>query len=113
MIKRLSFLFFTTFLILSCSSRYDKLAQLTDKLVIEVYEGVGGGLFSVPAQHTEDGYYTVAPVGGRIIVKINEAVPGEDYEDLQRRLSKRYKGNKRVNEVYINRGGTVVIDCRH
>ena len=52
-------------------------------------------------------------MGRLIIVKIEEYVPDEKYESLRKSLEKRYKRDSRVNKVYINQGGTVVIDCRN
>ncbi len=62
---------------------------------------------------TSDGKYSVTPMGRLIIVKIEEYASGDEYDALRRILEKHYKGNYRVNKVYINQGGTVVIDCRN
>lgn len=57
--------------------------------------------------------YSVSPMGRLIIVKIDKYVPDSEYEKLRKSLERRYKNDDRVNEVYINRGGTVVVDCRN
>ena len=62
---------------------------------------------------TSDGKYSVTPMGRLIIVKIEEYASGDEYDALRKILEKHYKGNYRVNKVYINQGGTVVIDCRN
>jgi len=48
-----------------------------------------------------------------INVKILKVVEDEEYEDLKEDLKSHYKGDKRVNDVYICQGGTVMIDCRN
>lgn len=62
---------------------------------------------------TKDGKYSVTPVGRLIIVKIEEYVSDDKYESLRKDLERHYKNDHRVNRVYINQGGTVVIDCRN
>lgn len=62
---------------------------------------------------TEDGKYSATPMGRLIIVKIEEYVPDDKYEALRKDLERHYKKDSRVNRVYINQGGTVVIDCRN
>lgn len=57
--------------------------------------------------------YRVSPMGRLIIVKIDKYVPDSEYEKLRKSLERRYKKDKRVNQVYINRSGTVVVDCRN
>lgn len=57
--------------------------------------------------------YRVSPMGRLIIVKIDKYVPDSEYEKLRKSLERRYKNDDRVNEVYINRNGTVVVDCRN
>ena len=52
-------------------------------------------------------------MGRLIIVKIEEYVPDDKYEALRKDLERHYKKDSRVNRVYINQGGTVVIDCRN
>ena len=62
---------------------------------------------------TKDSYYIVTPMGRLIIVKIEGYVTDEKYESLRKDLERHYKKDSRVNQVYVNKGGTVVIDCRN
>ena len=57
--------------------------------------------------------YSVSPMGRLIFVKIDKYVPDTEYEKLRKSLERRYKNDNRVNKVYINRNGTVVVDCRN
>lgn len=61
---------------------------------------------------TSDGVYSVTPFYRLIIVKIEKESTYSKYEDLKSDLSQYYKGNWKVNDVYINQAGTLVIDCR-
>jgi len=60
-----------------------------------------------------EGLYTITPIGRLINVKIEKAVDDKEYEDLKNDLKDHYKGNYRVNDVYICKAGTVMIDCRN
>jgi len=53
------------------------------------------------------------PVGRLINVKIMKAVSDDIYKKLQEDLMNHYKNDKRVNKVYINTVGTIMIDCRN
>jgi hypothetical protein len=53
------------------------------------------------------------PVGRLINVKIMEAVDNEVYKELEEDLKSHYKDDERVNDVYINNAGTIMIDCRN
>ena len=57
--------------------------------------------------------YSVTPVGRLINIKIDGYVPDTEYEDLRTSLEKHYQGDIRVNEVYVTKLGTIVVDCRH
>ena len=61
---------------------------------------------------TSDGQYQVMPVGRLINVKILKVVSDDVYKDLEEDLKRHYKDDKRVNDVYRNNGGTLMIDCR-
>ncbi len=61
----------------------------------------------------DDRVYSVTPVGRLINIKIDGYVPDTEYEDLRTSLEKHYQGDIRVNEVYVTKLGTVVVDCRH
>lgn len=62
---------------------------------------------------TEDYKYSITPIGRLIIVKIEKCATNEEYMSLMKDLERHYKNDRRVNKVYINQGGTVVIDCRN
>ncbi len=50
---------------------------------------------------------------GRLInVRIEDVASDEEYEKLRKALESHYAGDTRVNKVYINRAGTIMIDCR-
>jgi len=53
------------------------------------------------------------PVGRLINVKILKVVSDDIYKDLKEDLKSHYKDDTRVNDVYINNGGTIMIDCRN
>ncbi|PHR18259.1 MAG: hypothetical protein COA38_20130 [Fluviicola sp.] len=53
------------------------------------------------------------PTGRLIIVKYLNADNNNKYEDLKSDLKSHYSDDDQVNDVYINQGGTVVIDCRN
>ncbi len=98
----------------SCS-RYSDLYEQTDYFVEQLsstYQSYGlQGLSE--KRITKDGKYSATPMGRLIIVKIEEYVPDDKYEVLRKDLERHYKKDSRVNRVYINQGGTVVIDCRN
>ena len=60
---------------------------------------------------TSDGKYLVSVLGRMIIVKKKSSV-GESYSKVRDALYSHYKSNSRVNDVFINNGGTITIDCR-
>jgi len=99
----------------SCQSKYKDLFTQTDYFVEQlnsVYESYGmQGLDN--KKYTADGKYGIVPMGRLIIVRIEEYVEDKEYESLRKLLEKHYKNDYRVNQVYINQGGTVVVDCRN
>lgn len=101
-------------LLASCSSR-SNLYERTDYFVDQLsttYQSYGlQGLSE--KRTTKDSKYSVTPMGRLIIVRIEDYVPDKEYESLQKDLERHYKRDHRVNRVYINQGGTVVIDCRN
>lgn len=114
--KKLFFCIITTILISSCNSKQNKeLFEITDYFVnslnttFETY-GMSGMKYQ---KETSDGYYAVTPMGRLINVKIQKGVEDKVYEELRKDLEKHYKKDTRVNEVYINKGGTIMIDCRN
>ena len=115
--KKILFLCFSALcltLFASCSSR-SNLYEHTDYFVDQLtttYQSYGlQGLSK--KRTTKDSRYSVTPMGRLIIVKIEDYVPDKEYEALQKDLERHYKKDYRVNRVYINQGGTVVIDCRN
>jgi hypothetical protein len=114
--KHLTLLFCIAGVILfaSCSA-YSDLYEQTDYFVEQLsstYQSYGlQGLSE--KRMTKDGKYSATPMGRLVIVKIEEYVPDEKYEALRKDLERHYKKDSRVNRVYINQGGTVVIDCRN
>ena len=105
----------TVFLVISCSQSKRELYEITDSFVesldteFESY-GMQGEKYS---KKTTDGKYRVMPFGRLINVKIMEVVEDGTYEDLRDDLTDHYEDDNRVNKVYINNGGTIMIDCRN
>lgn len=112
--KIIYFLFVLT--ISSCSASKDELFQITDSFVdslqttYDSYGMLGGDKFK---KITNDGMYQVIPIGRLINVKILEFVDKGVYEELELDLESHYKNDKRVNNIYINNAGTIIIDCRN
>ncbi len=102
-------------LLIGCSSSKKELYEHTDYFVESLsteYESYGlTGLNH--SKTTENGLYKITPLGRLINVKILEVVENDEYEDLKEDLKSHYKNDKRVNDVYINQGGTIMIDCRN
>ncbi|WP_125719974.1 ABC transporter [Flavobacterium ustbae] len=107
-------LFLITTTIFGCSTK-NELYKETDSFVQSLeteYESYG---FSPDkySKTTSDGLYTISPIGRLINVKIQKIVNTEEYEDLKNDLEDHYKGDTRVNSVYICQAGTIMIDCRN
>ncbi len=108
-------LLFITITIFGCS-RNAELFNETDSFVhslqteYESYGVFGGDKYS---KTTNDGLYTITPIGRLINVKIQKVVSSEEYEDLKKDLEDHYQGDRRVNSVYICQAGTIMIDCRN
>lgn len=103
-------------LLVSCSPSKKELFELTDSFVESLqttYDSYGilGG--TDHKKTTTDGQYQVMPVGRLINVKILNVVTDDVYKDLEEDLESHYKNDKRVNDVYINGAGTIMIDCRN
>lgn len=102
-------------LFISCSQSKRELYEITDSFVesfdteFESY-GMQGEKYS---KKTTEGKYRVMPFGRLINVKIMEVVEDGTYEDLLDDLINHYENDDRVNKVYINNGGTIMIDCRN
>lgn len=113
--KRIIYILLFTFLV-SCSPSKKELFELTDSFVESLqttYDSYGilGGTEHMKT--TTDGQYQVMPVGRLINVKILKVVNNDVYKDLEEDLESHYKNDKRVNDVYINNAGTIMIDCRN
>lgn len=92
-----------------------ELYKKTDYFVEQLngqYERYGILDASSYSQHTEDGKYVVTPIGRLVCVKILDNPSADKYESLRKSLERHYKGDPRVKSVYVNAGGTVMIDCR-
>lgn len=114
--KKLLFLSIIFILIVGCTSSSQKeLYKSTDYFVNSLsteYESYGlmGQKYS---KTTEDGLYTVFPMGRLINVKIEKYVENDKYEHLKKDLQRHYKNDTRVHNVYICQAGTIMIDCRN
>ena len=102
--------------VVSCSPSKKELYNITDSFVESLYTtyesyGILGGQEHI--RTTSDGQYQVMPFGRLINVKILKVVSDDVYKDLKEDLQNHYKNDKRVNDVYINNGGTIMIDCRN
>lgn len=64
-------------------------------------------------RYTNDGKYGVFPIGRLINVRIEEYAIQDEYESLRKDIERHYKNDRRVNRVYINQAGTIMIDCRN
>lgn len=94
-------------------SNYAALFAKTDyfiDMLDEVYEHYDA--FGSEATETSDGKFTVTPMGRLIIVKKNSYATDITYTDVKEALEEHYRNNRKVNEIYINNGGTITIDCR-
>ena len=113
--KILLFLFVS--LLCSCNSiKYGELYTITDEFVDNLYKtyesyGILGG--QDHTKYTKDKEYKVCPIGRLIIVRIERIADDDEYENLRKALESHYSGDKRVNKVYRNQGGTIAIDCRN
>jgi len=98
----------------SCVEKNKELYKVTDHFVTELsttYEHYD--IFGHYSTYTEGGEYQVTPIVRLIVVRIEKNPTDKKYNDLVKTLKKHYKNDARVNDVYRNQGGTVVIDCRH
>ncbi|MBN8643493.1 MAG: hypothetical protein J0L86_16905 [Flavobacteriales bacterium] len=103
-------------LIISCSPSKSELFRETDFFVESLQTtyksyGILGG--SEYTKTTSDGLYSITPIGRLINVKIQKAVENDEYEELNQDLKDHYEGNSKVNDVYICKAGTIMIDCRN
>ena len=101
----------------SCNNiKYRELYGITDEFVeklqttYESYGILGGRDYT---RYTKDKEYKVCPIGRLIVVRIERYADDDEYESLRKALESHYSGDKRVNQVYRNQGGTIAIDCRN
>lgn len=86
------------------SALFSKTDYYVNKLDIS---GSGG----VDSSESSDGKYLVTLMGRLITVKKNYS-SGATYYEIKDALQDHYKNNPKVDDIYINKGGTVTIDCR-
>jgi hypothetical protein len=102
--------------VVSCSPSKKELYSITDSFVESLqstYDSYGILGVKEHIKTTSDGKYQIMPVGRLINIKILEVVSDDVYKDLKEDLKNHYKNDKRVNDVYINNGGTIMVDCRN
>ena len=104
------------FFLVSCSPGKKELYKITDSFVeslVTNYESYGILSGKENIKTTENGEYQVMPIGRLINVKILKVVSDDVYKDLMEDLKSHYKKDTRVNNVYINNAGTIIIDCKN
>ena len=115
--KKIFFAILLLFIACGCNEiKYGDLYKITDHFVEELstnYESYGalGGLKYT--QYTKDGTYKIFPMGRLINVRIEKVASDEEYESLRKALESHYSKDTRVNKVYRNQAGTLMIDCRN
>ena len=115
--KKILFLLSLLVILISCYSiKYGELYSITDEFVDELqttYESYGliGGMDHI--KYTNDKDFKVTPIGRLVIVRIEHNADDKEYNELQKALESHYSSDSRVNRVYRNQGGTIVIDCRN
>ena len=108
-------------LIVSCSKenqlldKYSSVFRITDyfveKLDTEIKSyGLEGLKYK---KYTYDDEYSAFPTGRLIIVRIERVASDSEYDELLKALETYYSKDRRVNDVYRNNGGTIVVDCRN
>jgi len=113
--KKIVYILILAFVV-SCSPSKKELYGLTDYFVESLqttYDSYGILGVQKYIKITSDGQYQVMPVGRLINVKILKVVNDDVYKDLKEDLKNHYKNDRRVNDVYISNGGTIMIDCRN
>jgi hypothetical protein len=93
----------------SVYAEFSSLFQKTDYYVNRLGSYSSGG---VNSSDSSDGKYTVSIIGRLIVVK-KKYSSGASYSKVKEALEYHYKGNPKVNEVFLNNAGTVTIDCRN
>lgn len=115
--RKILLLFLLLIVLVSCDQvKYGELFTITDEFVEELqttYQSYGmlGGMEYT--KYTKDKEYKVFPIGRLINVRIERYADDDEYESLRNALESHYSGDSRVNRVYRNQGGTLMIDCRN
>ena len=115
--KRLFLCFVIIISLCSCNNiKYGELFEITDEFVEKLqttYQSYGmlGGIDYTT--YTKDKEYKVFPMGRLINVRIERYADDDEYESLRKALESHYSGDRRVNKVYRNQAGTIMIDCRN
>lgn len=115
--KKYLFLWLILFSLYSCNNiKYGELYKITDEFVEKLqttYQSYGlvGGMDHT--KYTKDKEYKVFPMGRLINVRIERYADDEEYENLRKALESHYSNDSRVNQVYRNQAGTIMIDCRN
>lgn len=89
------------------SSIDSQLSSLYSKTDYYVKSSTGAG-----SSKTSDGKYIVTKIGKLVVVKKNTSSNSITYSELASALKNRYRNTYNVNDVFVNNGGTVTIDCR-
>ena len=115
--KKYLVVFFLLFVLCSCNNiKYGELYSITDEFVenlqttYQSYGMLGGVEYT---KYTKDKEYKVFPMGRLINVRIERYADDNEYESLRKALESHYSGDSRVNQVYRNQAGTIMIDCRN
>ena len=117
LMKGCFFCFVLLFSLSSCNNiKYGDLFQITDEFVEKLqttYQSYGilGGMEYT--KYTKDKEYKVFPMGRLINVRIEHYADDDEYESLRKALESHYSSDRRVNQVYRNQAGTIMIDCRN
>ena len=117
LMKRLFICFVLLLTLCSCNNiKYGDLFEITDEFVEKLqttYQSYGmlGGMEYT--KYTNDKEYKIFPMGRLINVRIEHYADDDEYESLRKALESHYSGDRRVNQVYRNQAGTIMIDCRN
>ena len=115
--KKSIIVYFLLFVLCSCNDiKYGELYSITDEFVenlqttYQSYGMLGGVEYT---KYTKDKEYKVFPMGRLINVRIERYADDNEYESLRKAPESHYSGDSRVNQVYRNQAGTIMIDCRN
>lgn len=115
--KKIIIIFIVLFSFCNCNDiKYGELFEITDEFVEKLhttyqsYGMLGGMEFT---KYTKNHEYKVFPMGRLINVRIERYADDGEYESLRKALESHYSGDSRVNQVYRNQAGTLMIDCRN